>query len=339
MGDIVHKKRGQRPLPIRDGLNPSRARVPHSTPHPLSAWEFLWHLISTQRHRHPEDNEQALEKRFHAGEVVRADATPLAPSTILVPGEDIYFYRTPAPERPVPYNISILFEDDHILVADKPPFMATMPRAQHITQTATVQLRRMTGNNELSPAHRLDRLTSGVLLLTKRREIRGAYQQLFADKKVTKTYHAIAADVGVDAPTVWKSRIHKVPGDIQGHIVEGEVNAITHVEEVTPLTEQVHTSLELVHGPQPPLARYTLRPATGKTHQLRLHMFNAGAAILGDPLYPTIMPAWEENMEVPLRLLAHTITFMDPLSNKERNFSTRHNVEKLWQKAQMQVEA
>lgn len=330
MGDsVVH--RGKRhtltgaPLPIRDGLNATRARVPLTS---ITAWDFLWHLISTQRHRHPNDNEDALQERFDAGEVVLRNGTRLQPRSILSEGQDVYFYRMPAKETPVPYDIPILFEDHNLLVVDKPPFMATMPRARHIVETATVRLRRITGNDELSPAHRLDRLTSGILLFTKRREIRGAYQTLFAQRRVEKTYEAIAAHAPIAPGTRWESRIEKTPGEIQGRLTPGSINAITDVIAVQAVP---NTPYEALHGPLPDLARYTLKPQTGKTHQLRLHMWAAGVPILGDPVYPIILPADAEDMRVPMHLTAAHIAFIDPFTGTPREFESKrplraHNV-------------
>ena len=318
MGErIVQKRRGATPLPIRDGLNPTQARV---TEGPVSAWDFVQNLILTQRHRHPEDNEAALHARFDAKEVVRQDGTPLSPHSILATNTVLYFYRIPAPETPVPYDIPIIFEDHHLLVADKPPFMATMPRARHITETATVRLRRKTGNNELSPAHRLDRLTSGILVFTKDRSVRGAYQTLFAERRVTKTYEAIAPLADVSPGTLWRSRMEKTPGELQGRIVEGEVNAITEVAAVEPIDKAPY---EAIHGPLPDLAKYTLKPHTGKTHQLRLHMLQAGIPIIGDPIYPVIYPAEAEDMRVPMHLTASHISFIDPVTGDSREFSSQ----------------
>lgn len=314
---IVHRGKGYSPLPIRDGLNATRARVPEG---PVSAWDFVWHLIYTQRHRGPDDNEAALEARFAAGEVVLADATPLSPSSILSAETDVYFYRTPAPEVPVPYEIPILFEDERILVADKPPFMATMPRARHIVETATVRLRRATGNNELAPAHRLDRLTAGVLLFTKEQRYRGAYQTMFAERNVSKTYEAIAADIGLSAPLRWEDRIEKVPGEIQARFAEGQVNAITDVVAIEPIPDASY--YHDLHGIDHALARYTLKPLTGKTHQLRMHMWKAGAPILGDPVYPVIFPADAEDMNIPMHLLAKHLSFTDPIDGSARSFSS-----------------
>ena len=314
---ISQKGRGATPLPIRDGLNPTHARVPEG---PITAWDFVHNLITTQRHRHPDDNEAALQARFDANEVVRQDGTPLSPDSILATNAVVYFYRIPAPETPVPYDIPILHEDEHLLVVDKPPFMATMPRARHITETATVRLRRMTGNNELSPAHRLDRLTSGILVFTKDRSVRGAYQTLFAERRVTKTYEAIAPLADVSPGTVWRSRMEKTPGELQGRIVEGEVNAITEVAAVKPVDK---TPYEVLHGSLPELARYTLKPHTGKTHQLRLHMLQAGIPIIGDPIYPVIFPVEAEDMRIPMHLTATQISFVDPLTARPREFSSQ----------------
>lgn len=314
---ISQKGRGATPLPIRDGLNPTHARVAEG---PITAWDFVHNLIVTQRHRHPEDNDAALQARFTANEVVSQDGTALSPDSILSTNAMVYFYRMPAPETPVPYDIPILHEDEHLLVVDKPPFMATMPRARHITETATVRLRRMTGNNELSPAHRLDRLTSGILVFTKDRSVRGAYQTLFAERRVTKTYEAIAPLADVSPGTVWRSRMEKTPGELQGRIVEGEVNAITEIGGVEPVDKAPY---EAIHGSLPEIAKYTLKPQTGKTHQLRLHMLQAGIPIIGDPIYPVIFPAEAEDMRIPMHLTATRISFVDPLTASPREFSSQ----------------
>lgn len=318
---LPHQRRGYIPLPIKDGLNPTRVRVPEEVS-PIKAADFLMEVIQTQRHRHSDDDLEALMKRFADQEVVLFDATPISPEYLLSAEQDVFFYRTPAPETPVPYNIPIVYEDNDILVADKPPFMATMPRARHIVETATVKLRRSTGIDDLAPAHRLDRLTSGLLLFTKRREVRGAYQTLFARREVHKTYSAIAEHQVLDTPLVWQSRMEKTPGEIQGRIEPGEINAITNLSSITPLTSSEQKAMEDIHGSQPQLARYSLSPETGKTHQLRLHMWAAGVPILGDPVYPVIYPVDAEDMNVPMHLTAAELAFTDPLSGKPRHFHT-----------------
>lgn len=318
---LPHQRKGYSPLAIKDGLNPTRVRVPADVA-PIRAFDFLTEVIQTQRHRHPDDNGAALKERFAQREVVLFDATPISADTVLSADQDVFFYRTPAPEQPVPYDIPIVYEDADILVADKPPFMATMPRARHIVETATVKLRRSTGIDDLAPAHRLDRLTSGLLLFTKHREVRGAYQTLFARREVHKTYSAIADYADFSTPLTWQSRMEKTPGEIQGRIEEGEINAITTLVGVVPLTGEEQKALEKIHGEQSALARYTLAPETGKTHQLRLHMWAAGVPILGDPVYPIIYPVDAEDMNIPMHLTAAGLEFIDPVSGKPREFHT-----------------
>lgn len=319
---VVQPPRGQRsPLPVRDGLTATRARLPEDAA-PLSAGEWVGHLIATQRHRHPLDDAAALRQRFDAGLVVDRRGVPFAFDDVVAPGQDVFFYRMPAPEARVPYEIDVLHRDDDILVADKPPFLATMPRGRHITETLTVRLRRALDLPELTPAHRLDRLTSGLLLCTLRREVRGAYQQLFAAREVHKTYGAIAPfDPALRPGTVWRSRMLKVAGEIQGHIVDGEPNAVTALVDVIPLTAAEQATLEAVHGPQPPLAHYVLAPETGRTHQLRLHMWEHGVPILGDNFYPRIHAEDEEDHSRPLHLVSTGLSFVDPLSGEQRRFT------------------
>lgn len=322
---IVHLPKKRAPLRIRKGLNPSRVRVPEEWAG-QSAWSFLWHLIITQRYRVPEDNEDALQERFTRGEVRQGyfpQDVALQPDSILSVGQDIWFYRIPGKEAIVPYRCETIYEDENLLVVDKPCFIATMPRGKHITQTATVLLRRETGIDDLAPAHRLDRLTSGILVFTKRPEVRGAYQTLFAERKAHKTYEAIAPHTPTIAPgTQWRHRMEKIPGQVQGFITDGEVNAITTVADVIPLSPEQCAQLAMLHNLSEivPLARYVLEPLTGRTHQLRLHMNAAGVPILGDPAYPTVLPEGYEDFGTPMHLHARMLAFIDPLSGERMHF-------------------
>ncbi|MDO4687054.1 MAG: pseudouridine synthase [Corynebacterium sp.] len=306
-------RRRQPPLPVRDGLNPSRVQLPRDA-EPITARDFILHLVRTQTHKSPEDNEASVDERFARGEVMDPRGRRYAPDELIQPGADVWFYRKPGPERHIPFDIPILFQDENLLVADKPAFLATMPRGRHITETATVRLRRATGNQDLSPAHRLDRLTSGVLVFTTRPEVRGAYQDIFAERRAHKTYEAIAPYNANIAPgTVWENRIEKIRGIVQAKIIDGAPNALTEVVNVERLPDGVY-------------ARYTLAPKTGRTHQLRLHMNAAGAPILGDPLYPELLPLADECFSNPLRLLARELSFRDPFTGEMRVFRSQRTL-------------
>ncbi|WP_018582395.1 pseudouridine synthase [Corynebacterium pilosum] len=318
---LVHtmsrKKSGKSiPLPPRDGLGASRVRVPTNTS--VTAVALVTEVINSQRYRHPDDDENAILERFERGKVVLRDGTPLTPESVLSENTDVFFYRHPAPERPVPYEIKTAYEDEYILVVDKPPFLATMPRAAHITETATVRLRRATGNEELTPAHRLDRMTSGLLLFTKRREIRGAYQELFARREVHKLYEAVAEYRPISVPTSWEHHIYKEHGIDEAQLLDEPPNSFTNLLDVEPIDPAPFA----VHGVTAPLARYVLEPITGRTHQLRVQMKAAGVPILGDPIYHTRVPFGQDDFEVPMRLKSVELSFRDPLSGQPRTFTT-----------------
>jgi tRNA pseudouridine32 synthase / 23S rRNA pseudouridine746 synthase len=246
-----------------------------------------------------------LNDRFgkQVREVVEADGSSVDDTTVLPPGTSVYFYRELRDEVPVPFDIPVLYRDDDIVVVDKPHFLATMPRGRHVAQTALVRLRRELGLPELSPAHRLDRLTAGVLLFTARRELRGAYQTMFARGEVHKTYLASAAvNPGLVLPRVVRSRIIKRRGHLQAVEQPGGPNAETLVELIAPD------------------GSYRLTPRTGRTHQLRVHMTSLGIPIYGDPLYPNVIDVSDDDFSRPLQLLAHRIEFEDPLTGSRRQF-------------------
>ncbi len=281
------------PLPVRDGLGPARVRLRGGPVHDELTARFG----------------AAAGAKVLAGEVVDADGAVIDASTVLPSGASVYLYRELPDEVPVPFEIPVLHHDADIVVVDKPHFLATMPRGRHVAQTALVRLRRELDLPELSPAHRLDRLTAGVLLFTTRREVRGAYQTLFARGLVRKTYLARAPiDPNLALPRVVRSRIVKRRGQLQAVCEPGAPNAETLVE------------LEAEDGP------YRLTPRTGRTHQLRVHMASLGVPITGDPLYPNVIDVAADDFSTPLQLLAQRIAFDDPLTGLRRDFVSRRRL-------------
>jgi tRNA pseudouridine32 synthase / 23S rRNA pseudouridine746 synthase len=275
------------PLPPRDGLGPARLRVRGGA----LGVELLTRFG-------PDVAAKAI-----AGEVVDQHGAVLDPATVLPAGASVYLYRDLRDEVPVPFDIPVLHRDEDIVVVDKPHFLATMPRGRHIAQTALVRLRRELDLPELSPAHRLDRLTAGVLLFTTRREVRGAYQTLFARAAVNKTYVARApVNPDVALPRLVRSRIIKRRGHLQAVEEPGEPNAETLVELLSPD------------------GLYRLTPRSGRTHQLRVHMASLGIAIDADPLYPKVIHVADGDFSAPLQLLAQRIEFDDPLTRARRSF-------------------
>jgi tRNA pseudouridine32 synthase/23S rRNA pseudouridine746 synthase len=286
------------PLPDRDGIGPTRVRLRGSAGRSGATRGELVHVLDELAERFgPEAATKVL-----AGEVVCADGSAVTEATVLPRDAHVYLYRELPIEAVVPFEIPVLYRDDDIVVVDKPHFLATMPRGGHVAQTALVRLRRELELPELSPAHRLDRLTAGVLLFTARREVRGAYQTMFARGEVSKTYLARAGvDPVLEFPLTLRSRIIKQRSHLQASEEPGEPNAETLVDY---LGDGV----------------YRLTPTTGRTHQLRVHMASLGLPIINDSLYPNVIDVASDDFSLPLQLLAHTLAFDDPLRGDSRVF-------------------
>ncbi|MCH5641785.1 MULTISPECIES: pseudouridine synthase [unclassified Gordonia (in: high G+C Gram-positive bacteria)] len=258
-----------------------------------------------------------LSDRADAGEIVDAAGQPISLDDPARLNTSIYLYRDVADEVPIPFDLPILYRDDNIVVVDKPHFLATMPRGRHVTQTALVRLRRQLGSDDVAPAHRLDRLTAGVLLFTLRPQVRSAYQELFASRTAAKEYRALApVDASLTDTVTVRNRIEKTAGDLRALVVDGPVNAIS---DVTLIDTTMDGGV------------YRLVPHTGRTHQLRLHMSQLGVPIVDDPLYPDVRPELaarpdKGDFSAPLRLIAHALEFTDPITGERRRFESRRSV-------------
>ncbi len=288
------------PLPQRDGVDPVRVRLPAG-----DAWATVRdHLVARLA-----PGAAVIDGMLDAGLIVDAAGRPVTRDTAYMPGMYVWFHRELPAEEPVPFAVDVVHRDEHLVVADKPHFLATTPRGSHVAETALARLRRELGIPTLSAAHRLDRLTAGLVMFTVRPEERGAYQSLFRDRLVGKEYEAVAPyDPALDLPRTVRSRIVKERGVPAAREVEGEPNAVSRIEV-----------LEHREG----RARYRLTPRTGQTHQLRVHMSALGVPILGDPLYPVVTdPVPAGDFRRPLQLLARTLEFTDPVTGREHRFTS-----------------
>ncbi|ARF81431.1 pseudouridine synthase [Kitasatospora aureofaciens] len=297
-------RRPASPLPQRNGVDPVHLRLPAEGP-----WRTVRaHLVE----RLPTVAAERIDAALHGREIVGEDG-PVAPDAPFRPGAHLWFYRDLPDEVRVPFELEVLHRDEHLVVVDKPHFLATTPRGRHVVETALSRLRHTLDLPALSPAHRLDRLTAGLAMFVVRPQDRGAYQTLFRDRLVRKEYQAVARyDPALSLPRTVRSHIVKE----RGVIAAREVDAPPNSESGIDLLEHRDN-----------LARYRLRPLSGRTHQLRLHMCGLGVPILGDPVYPVVLtePA-PDDFRRPLQLLSSVVEFTDPLTGRERRFESRRTL-------------
>lgn len=221
----------------------------------------------------------------------------------------IYYYRDVDVEARIPFEESVLYRDDHLVVADKPHFLPVTPSGHYLQETLLVRLKKRLGIDTLIPIHRIDRETAGLVLFSIKPDERNAYQALFRDHAVTKHYEAIAPwRQDLTWPITRKSRIVEDEPFFRQREVPGQPNSETHMDMIEKKGD---------------LARYALSPVTGKKHQLRVHMNALGLPILNDHMYPPVAQTPDDDYSLPLQLLAKSIAFTDPVTGQARHFQSQ----------------
>ncbi|WP_374410690.1 pseudouridine synthase [Hydrogenophaga sp.] len=298
-------------IPTRNGVSPSCVAMP-LLPADDGRWRTLLDFLSD---RLPAVTRADWERRLLSADVLDEAGRPVTADTPFHGGGRLYYWRTLDDEPEVPFEVRVLHRDDRLLVADKPHFLPVTPTGRFVQQTLLVRLKRMTGIDTLSPIHRIDRETAGLVVFVVQPQDRGPYQALFRERAVDKVYEAIApAAEHMAWPQHRRSRIEEDPqAFFRMTETPGEPNSDTTIE---PLER---------HGIW---ARYRLRPVTGKRHQLRVHMNGLGLPIAGDQFYPRVRrgPGEAEDFTDPLRLLARAIAFTDPVTGDQRLFESQQHL-------------
>ncbi len=287
---------------MRDGVGPSCVVLPS---------RGQGSLLDFLAERLPAVPLDAWRERMEEGDVLDERGARVAPDRPFEAGLRLYYYRSLPAEPALPFEETVLYQDEHLVVADKPHFMPVTPSGRYLHHTLLVRLKRRLGLPELSPLHRIDRDTAGLVLLSVQQRTRGAYQALFRDRQITKHYDAIApwrADLAF--PREHASRLEEIPQQFfRMHEVPGEPNSHTQMQ-VDEVSEDGRW------------ARYRLSPITGKRHQLRVHMAALGLPLRNDAFYPVVNDPPEGDYSRPLQLLAKSLAFVDPLTQQPRAFES-----------------
>jgi tRNA pseudouridine32 synthase/23S rRNA pseudouridine746 synthase len=293
----------QAPLPVRDGIAPSYLWLP----------EGQWsNMISFLTSHFPDVGEATWLSRMERNEVVDAHGNPLQKNSLAKRGMCIFYYREIDSETIIPFEAHILHQDDHLLVVDKPHFLPVTPGGRFLQETLLVRLKKKTGLQQLTPIHRLDRETAGVILFSHNPETRGKYQALFQKRDITKTYLALAPALPTQTfPLIHRSCMTEGERFFTMRESDGVINSETLIE----IAEQ-----------RGDMNLYRLTPVTGKKHQLRVHMASLGAPILNDSFYPIAQACKGDDFSAPLQLLAKSIAFDDPLTGERRAFSSHREL-------------
>jgi tRNA pseudouridine32 synthase / 23S rRNA pseudouridine746 synthase len=247
------------------------------------------------------------EQRVRDGKVHDEDGSAIANDTPYVPGKRIFYFREVAREPAIPFEETILFQNDELLAVCKPPFLPVTPGGRFVNECLLNRLRRKTGIADLAPIHRLDRETAGVVLFSVNRATRGRYHDLFMHGEAEKTYLAVARITEPPQTDRWV---------VENRIVRGEPRFRMTTEPGMPNARSVIHLLES-SGTR---SLFRLHPKTGKTHQLRVHMAGLGFPIVNDRCYPELLAQQEDDFERPLQLLAKSLRFRHPLTGRDVEF-------------------
>ncbi|MEH8021909.1 pseudouridine synthase [Rheinheimera metallidurans] len=276
-----------------------------------NGWHSVLQFLCSQ---FPYIPEAVWRARINSGKVHWFNGEAITEHTPFTPSKRLCYYREVITEPVIPFAHHILYQDQHILIVDKPHFLPVTPGGDYVNECLLARLQQQLGLADLVPAHRLDRETAGLVLFSLNMESRAAYCQLFSNGQIYKQYQATAALTTLaqqaELPLNWhiENRIEKSQPRFINAIVPGKVNAVSDIELMVKKGE---------------LGLFQLNPHTGKTHQLRLHMQSLGMPILYDKYYPVLQPKTELQFDQPLQLLAKTLSFIDPISNAKQSFSSK----------------
>ncbi len=227
-----------------------------------------------------------LLERYHYGrevawrdsfypERVRLNGAPVAEDTWVRPGDTIAYRHLRAEEPPAAAALPVLYEDEWLVALHKPDDAPVSPSGIYYFTSVAIRAREDFGNPELTPLHRLDLETSGVLLLARRRAYLRAFHALFEQRRIAKRYLALVYGG-------FPAELKEITGRLGPHPASA-IHTKLWLDPASPEPNSLTRILRVVsHGR---CSELLLAPETGKTNQIRVHLAHAGHAIVGDKKY------------------------------------------------------
>lgn len=290
----------------RDGLIVAQ---PQASPSHLQLPPGPWRTVLDGLCAHfPQVARDVWLDRFARGRVQDMGGQAIAADDAYRAGLEVRYFREVADEPRIPFEAHVLFADADLVVADKPHFLPVTPAGRFVAETLLARLRAELGNPALVPLHRIDRETAGLVLFSANPATRAAYQSLFRNRAIDKTYEAIAPPLpSLTMPHVRCSQL--CPGEpfFRMYEADGTPNSETSIDVIERCTQAW---------------RYRLQPVTGRKHQLRVHMAALGTPILNDRMYPALVAQEPDDFSRPLQLLAKALRFVDPLDGRVQVFQS-----------------
>ncbi|MDH4869723.1 pseudouridine synthase [Pseudomonas sp. BN515] len=288
-------------MPRTPSIRPSTLHLPQGN------WSTVLDCLCD---RFPAIARETWQERMETGKVTDGEGNPLSPAHPYQAAMRVHYFREVKGERAIPFEETVLHVDEHLVVADKPHFLPVMPAGEYVEETLQARLTRRLGNPHLVPLHRIDRHTAGLVLFSANPASRNIYHALFRDREIHKRYEAIAPALPHLAfPLLRETRLGKGEPFFRMQEIEGEPNTRTRLDVLEKNGD---------------LWRYDLEPITGKQHQLRVHLASLGAAICNDGFYPELTDkGGPDDYGRPLKLLARSLEFDDPISGESRRFDSR----------------
>jgi 23S rRNA pseudouridine1911/1915/1917 synthase len=267
--------------------------------------------------------EQWLQ-RINLGQVLINDQVAIA-TTLFQPGDWLTYNRPPWQEPEVPLDFQVIYEDQDILVVNKPSGLPVVPGGGFLEHTLLWQLQQRYPETTPIPIHRLGRGTSGLVLLARSPAARAGLSQQMRDRQIEKIYRALASDHSMPDQFTVTARIGKLPHPVLGYLYAVSENGRFAHSDCRVLSRQLSTGAE-------PTALVEVKISTGRPHQIRIHLAAAGHPLWGDPLYGvgglprTVLPTETGELPTPgdcgYFLHAMQLKFAHPMTNKALNITS-----------------